>query len=86
MSLLFLLLWLTIGDIIKWTRVKATFGGLETKDPESTAFAIARKIGKFGIKPSNFYSDVINDGRLIELQAALERAATNDVKGFLIST
>lgn len=73
-------------ELVKWVRVKSVFGGLDTKDAEGLAFGIMKKQRKFGIKPSNFYSDVINDGRLIELQAALERAATNDIKGFLIST
>lgn len=75
-----------LEEIRKWVRVKAVFGGIGTQDPDSIAFAIARKIGKFGIEPSNFYSDVINDGRLIKLQEALEDAAKEDLKGIIINT
>ena len=72
-----------IKDIIKWVRVKAALGGLDvTKNVEGVAFAIARKIGKFGIKPSNFFSDVVNDGRFNKLQNDL---ADMGVSGFILN-
>ena len=70
-----------IEPIRKWVSEKAAFGGLDVKkkDVNSVAFLIARKIGKFGIKPSNFFKDVINDGRVGELEDEL-----NNVFGSII--
>lgn len=66
-----------LESIVKWVRQKSAFGGLgvnESKDVNSVAFMIARKIGKFGIKPTHFFTNVINDGRLKQLTKDLTKA------------
>ena len=68
-----------ISSIVKWIRNKPSFGGLGNKKPESVAFGIAKKIGKFGIKPTNFYTKVINDGRLIKLEEDIAEAIKNNL-------
>lgn len=75
-----------LEDIKKWVRVKSVFGGLPTENQDGVAFAIARKIGKFGVKPSNFFSDVINDGRLEKLEQDLANAAQNDITSIIFKT
>lgn len=73
-----------LEPIKQWVRTKAAFGGLNikgTKEADSVAFLIARKIGKFGIKPSNFYSDVINDGRVEALEEELTKGFGNSILG-----
>lgn len=67
-----------VNSILKWVRSKPSFGGVG-KRPESVAFGIAKNIGKFGIKPSNFYSDVINDGRLLKLEDDIAEAVKNNL-------
>jgi len=46
---------------------------------KSLAFLIARKISRKGIKASNFYSDVVNDNNLKNLQIAIRKALRRDV-------
>ena len=46
---------------------------------KSLAFIIARKIHKFGYKGNQFFSEVINDGRLEKLERDLMEAAQNEV-------
>ena len=75
-----------IEPIKKWVKVKSVFGGLPTENQDGVAFAIARKIGKFGIKPSNFFTDVIGDGRLQKLQEDLARAAQDDITSIIFKT
>lgn len=46
---------------------------------KSLAFIIARKIHKFGYKGNQFFSEVINDGRLEKLEKDLLEATQNEV-------
>lgn len=46
---------------------------------KSLAYAIAKKIHKFGYKGNQFFSEVINDGRLEKLERDLMEAAQNEV-------
>lgn len=69
-----------IDSLIKWVRQKSAFGGLEvnkSKDVRSVAFGIAKNIAKFGIKPSYFFTDVIEDGRLEQLTKDLTEAGAD---------
>tara|TARA_R110000782_G_scaffold250719_1_gene338066 strand:+ start:295 stop:810 length:516 start_codon:yes stop_codon:yes gene_type:complete len=73
-----------IDSLIKWVKQKSAFGGLEvdeSKDVRSVAFGIAKNIAKFGIKPSYFFTNVIDDGRLEQLT---EDLATAGAQGFTL--
>ena len=73
-----------IDSLIKWVKQKSAFGGLEvneSKDVRSVAFGIAKNIAKFGIKPSYFFTNVIDDGRLEQLT---EDLATAGAEGFTL--
>ena len=73
-----------IDSLIKWVKQKSAFGGLEvneSKGVRSVAFGIAKNIAKFGIKPSYFFTNVIDDGRLEQLT---EDLATAGAQGFTL--
>tara|TARA_R110000787_G_scaffold188108_1_gene299907 strand:+ start:155 stop:670 length:516 start_codon:yes stop_codon:yes gene_type:complete len=73
-----------VDSLIKWVKQKSAFGGLEvneSKDVRSVAFGIAKNIAKFGIKPSYFFTNVIDDGRLEQLT---EDLATAGAEGFTL--
>ncbi len=73
-----------IESLVKWVRAKSAFGGLEvneSKDVRGVAFGIAKNIAKFGIKPSYFFTNVIDDGRLEQLTEDLALAGA---KGFIL--
>lgn len=75
-----------LSSIIEWVRTKSAFG-LDVsgnKEINGVAFAIARKIGKFGIKPTNFFTDVIDDGRVQKLSKDLERVLGDSLKGLIL--
>ena len=73
-----------IDSLVKWVRQKSAFGGLEvnkSEDVRGVAFGIAKNIAKFGIKPSYFFSNVIDDGRLEQLT---EDLAIAGAEGFTL--
>lgn len=63
-----------LSKIQKWMQIK----GLPNKDSKSAAFAIARNIGKFGIKPSYFLSKSIR-----KYNNELQKDMNNDMAQFL---
>ena len=50
-----------------------------TKEIKQLSFLIARKIHKKGYDGNQFFSEVINDGRLEKLEKDLMEAAQNEV-------
>ena len=46
---------------------------------KSLAFLIGRKISKFGIKPTYFFSDVFDDGRMDKLKVDLGNGLKKDI-------
>lgn len=64
-----------INSLAKWVRKKG-FGAFGIDDPaeaKGIAFGIAKMNRKFGLRPSNFFKDVINDGRVGELEDELNK-------------
>lgn len=87
-----------LKSIMSWISNKNTFNEVKTKKGLKTlsndiqgvrqlAFLIGRKIKQKGIKPTNFYSKVIEDGRLKrlskELSAEAGREILIDIKHFV---
>ena len=63
-----------ITPLLKWVRLK----GL----PEASAYAIAKKIGKFGIKPRPILSEVIEENKFAE-GTELEEALSTDIENYI---
>lgn len=72
-------------SLMTWIGAKAVFGGLQFEEREGLAFGIMRKQQKFGMKPTQFYSSVVGDGRMEQLQEDLQNAAAEDISGLFIS-
>ena len=70
-----------VNSLTDWVRQKGfgAFGISDPKKAQGIAFGIAKNNRRFGIKPSNFFKDVINDGRVGELEDEL-----NNVFGSII--
>lgn len=60
-----------LAPILQWVKLKSVFGGLSEKNQKSMAFAIKKKIGKFGTQPTNWFTKVVEDGRLNALSKEL---------------
>jgi len=75
------------GKIFEWIRQKDLSGatgkvGLikdDFKRRKTLAFLIARKIGKFGTKPTNFFSSVVNRSAINKLKNDIAEALGRDV-------
>lgn len=75
--------------ILKWVSLKGLSGVVNKKGlkvlstninaAKSAAFLINRKIKRFGIKPTYFFSDVFEDGRIEVLKRELGKALKKDV-------
>lgn len=65
-------------DIQDWVRVK----GIERnpKKIKSTAFLVNRKIYKFGIKPTDFISDYVNDNTISKLSNQMEQVYSDNIE------
>lgn len=59
-----------IQSILNWTRIKGI--------PDKFAFPIAKKIGKFGIKPVPFFDSTIESNKNVLIKE-LESAMTKDI-------
>jgi hypothetical protein len=73
-------------QFIKWAFAKKALGGLpkapsDASGLKSYAFNVAKKVTKFGFKPSYFFTNVIDDGRLEQLT---EDLATAGAEGFTL--
>ena len=82
-----------LDNIIKWVNTKATFGGFsDVKNISSRAvqrglaYVIARKIGKRGSRGNSFYSKVITDKRLKQLQRDLATAGGKELQQIIKKT
>lgn len=64
-------------DIFKRKGLKVL--SVDVQAAKTLAYLIGRKIKRFGIKPTNFYSKVENDGRLDKLRKNLSMALKKDV-------
>ena len=62
---------LPIKPMERYARLKDALGITEEKDVKRFGFLAARKIKMFGIKPSYWFSDVVTDGRIEELEEEL---------------
>jgi hypothetical protein len=68
------------SEILNWVRNKPNLLPQEPKLPdEQIAYLIARKIGKYGTKGTNFYSDVMTKDKEEELFDILSRAGAKDI-------
>jgi len=72
-----------IFGLTKWVNDKGfgMFGISNQKEAEGMAFGIAKKNRKFGMKPSNFYTSVIEDGRVEALEEELTKEFGNSILG-----
>jgi hypothetical protein len=68
-----------LQPILEWVKAKSVFGGLNVKDPTSTAFAIKKNIGKFGTQPTYWFTKVVEDGRLEELTKELSESIGRNI-------
>ena len=82
-----------LNDIIRWVNTKATFGGFsrvpnirDKAVQKGLAFAIAKKIGKKGVKGNRFYSKVITDDRMKKLIRDLGQASKKDLQTIVKNT
>ena len=64
-----------ISVIQQWMSYK----GIRTKNNKGTAFCIARKIGKFGIQPTNFMYESI-----IQTQNEFKKGMTKELQDYII--
>ena len=64
-----------IGKLKKWAAIKGI--------PEKAVFAIAKKIGRFGVKPKNIIKDMISHNTLSDDDNKLAEAFKADVEQFI---
>lgn len=73
------------GTLISQSRKKVMMGGKKVSILDATAYKIARKIGKFGTKGTDFLSDAIDDYKN-DLVKDMAKALKKDVVRIINST
>lgn len=73
------------GTLISQSRKKVLMGGKKVSILDATAYKIARKIGKFGTKGTDFLSDAIDDYKN-DLVKDMAKALKKDVVRIINST
>lgn len=73
------------GTLISQSRKKVMMGGKKVSILDATAYKIARKIGKFGTKGTDFLTDAIDDNKN-DLVKEMAQALKKDVVRIIKST
>jgi hypothetical protein len=68
-----------LAPILQWVKLKSVFGGMPEKNQKSMAFAIKKKISKFGTQPTYWFTKVVEDGRLNELSKELSNSIGKNI-------
>jgi hypothetical protein len=66
-------------SLVEWIGVKSVFGGLTFEEREGLAFGIMKKQIRFGMEPTNWFSKVVEDGRLEELIKELSESIGRNI-------
>lgn len=68
-----------LEPILEWVKVKSVFGGMTIENQKGVAFAIKKKIGKFGTQPTYWFSKVVTDERIEELTKELSESIGKNI-------